>query len=325
MKKIKEKRETDISYLKFENQNSLAARLARPTIDITLARKQAQAKVEGAKDAPESNDRQPLPSESAESEPRQPFVPPTLTPSVASTIERMINVRREERLRRESASEALKQKLAEARQAREEREREGLLNKRAKAQSATSESSGQEIAAPAVDTDAAARRERILQMARDLAAKRREERLIRESRSTEPSNANRANRKPLFHQTKHRSITQPEEIMDIETEETESSYRGPDFTGPEQISENLSEVYRPAAEAHKVSTDMQSGRIRGGNYSAYVPPTVASSFAIPPRELGAARLAEVALSHQRTIGLASRGHTVDLVAAALKPKAVVKK
>ena len=113
--------------------------------------------------------------------------------------------------------------------------------------------------------------------------------------------------------------------MDIETEETESSHSGPDFTGPEQISENLSEVYWPAAEAHKVSTDMQSGRIRGGNYSAYVSPTVASSFSIPPHELGAVRLAEVALSHQRTIGLASRSHTADLVAAALQPKAVAKK
>lgn len=325
MNQIKAKRETDISYLKFENQNSLAARLARPTIDITLARQQAQAKGEEAKGAPESNHGQTLPSENAESEPRQPFVPPTLTLSVSSTIERMISVRREERLRRESASQALKQKLAEARQAREEREREGLLNKRAKAQSATPESSGQEIAAPAVDTDAAARRARILQMARDLAAKRREERLIRESRSTESSNANRANKKPLFHQTNRQSITQSEEIMDIETEETESSHSGPDFTGPEQISENLSEVYWPAAEAHKVSTDMQSGRIRGGNYSAYVSPTVASSFSIPPHELGAVRLAEVALSHQRTIGLASRGHTADLVAAALQPKAVAKK
>ncbi|KJA28515.1 hypothetical protein HYPSUDRAFT_197364 [Hypholoma sublateritium FD-334 SS-4] len=325
--KIKAKRETDISYLKFENQNSLAARLARPTIDITLARQQAQAKDEGLEGVPKSNDEQTLPSESVKSETRQPFVPPTLTPSVANTIEHMISVRREERLRRESASLALKQKQAEARQAREERERERLLNKQAKAQSAIEESSEQEIATPAVDTDAAERRARISQMAQDLAAKRRQERLLRETRSVTSSNTSHANNKQPSHRAGKKSNRQSTEVIDFEPEEEidSSMYGGPALTGPEQISENLSEVYRPAAEAYKTSADLQIGRIRGGTYDAYVPSPVASSYAIPPHQLGAVRLAEQALSHQRDIGLASRGYTVDLVAAALKPKPVVKK
>lgn len=324
--KIKAKRETDISYLKFENQNSLAARLARPTIDITLARQQAQAKDEGAEGAPKSNDEQALPSESVKSEPRQPFVLPTPTPSVANTIEHMISVRREERLRRESASLALKQKQAEERQAREERERERLVNKQAKAQSSIKESSEQEIAAPAVDIDAAERRARISQMARDLAAKRRQDRLLRETRSAASSNTSYANNNHPFHRVGRKSNHQPEEIMDFEPEVIDSSlYGGPSFTGPEQISENLSEVYRPAAKAYKTSTDLQFGRIRGGIYHVYVPSPVASSYWYSPDQLGAVRLAEQALSHQRDIGLASRGYTVDLVTAALKPKPVVKK
>lgn len=352
MNERKAREQTDINYLKFENENSLAARLARPTIDITLARQQAdqkpgkldeQAVRKYADEAAQASPVMDKPIQFATSRgvytvdellgiadsqreasanTRTPNIAPARTYSDSQNMEIMEARRREARFVREALHQSLKEKQKKEMVEREKRQEERQLNKMAKAHAAIQEFKPfeEQIESPARPSNAglAERAATIRTKATESARKRMEERLKRERNvSTFPHN--RRQDRPTS-----RTNQRQQESFEIEfLDESLESNNGPEFKGPEPVSTNLFETFQPAVQAYKAVADLQAGRIHGGDYSAYVPRSLAS-FATPPLELGAARLAELALSHRRDVSLPSRKHTVHLIASALKPKQVQK-
>lgn len=99
------------------------------------------------------------------------------------------------------------------------------------------------------------------------------------------------------------------ELTPIESTEVEGDAEGfrPEFTGPPTPS-NLLDIfsvpYRPSSEQ---------------DYSHYATHTP-NAFATPPDALGAIRFAEVTLSHQRSVALPQRKHTINLISRACAPK-----
>ncbi|KAF8203935.1 hypothetical protein BJ912DRAFT_1052696 [Pholiota molesta] len=320
---LRAKRSTaDINYLKFENEKSLAARLARPTIDLTLARKQALEKnaQPPASDAAEAMPN--APSEQAES--------PSPLPTPAAILESMITQRREARLKRESERLAQKQRAEaeravyeELRLAREARKKEIEQEKKAKIHSAINEfqplSAQLSTFKKTVDPQAEKRREYIVKLAADLAEKRKLEREEREKEYMESEQSTRKDRRQSFSSSRRPTSSLVQEDEDFENELSEieqSSYEAeePQLLPPTPLVDLFLRGRRKSV----------SDRTEGGDYSLYVPPS--TSFGTTPDELGAAGVAQVALSHRRDVSLPQRHQSLELINKALvrksKPRAV---
>lgn len=321
---LRAKRSTaDINYLKFENEKSLAARLARPTIDITLARKQAlennaqspaQSPVPDAVEAVSE-----APSERAE-------LPGSLPTPSANTLEYMITQRREARLKRESERLAQKQRAEaerlqyeELRLSREARRKEIEQEKKAKAHSAINDFQplSEQLSLPkkTADPQAEQRREYIAKLAAGLAEKRKLEREEREKEYMESGQLTRRNRKQSLSSSRRpTSSLVRKEDEDFQTQLSEmeqSEYEAfePQLLAPTPLADVLTRDWHKSV----------SERTRGGDYSHYVPlsPKV---FRTTPDKLGAAEVAQAALSHRRDVSLPQRRHSLELIHKALDRK-----
>ncbi|KAF9486461.1 hypothetical protein BDN70DRAFT_870006 [Pholiota conissans] len=313
---------TDINYLKFENEKSLAARLARPTIDITLAREQAQTQT------PEQTDAATAEALSEEAETSD-YIPGSLPAS--ATIERMINQRREARLEREREHLAQKQR-AEAERAQYEELRilraahrkEVEEEKRAKIHASLNDFrplTEESNMARTVDSEVDVRRAQLAKLAADLAAKRRLEREARE-KELALSGLVRREKKPS-QSLSHRMATSDAKRKEEEEFQIQLNEEGvigsfePQFQDPEPPINGTT-----LAKIFQVST-VKANTIRGGDYSSYITPS-AEAFSTSPDELGAVSLAGVALSHRRDVSLPQRHQSLELISKALARKTASK-
>ncbi|KAF8971688.1 hypothetical protein BDZ97DRAFT_1752958 [Flammula alnicola] len=248
---------TDISYLKFESNQSLAARLARPTLDLSLARENAAATGSPTSDSAQT--------------PKEPEKP---TPTPTFSLEDLTRQRREARLQREADRAAWKAKEAAWKAEKEAREREKTHAAIRDFRPLTNINNTPSLItqlSEAVESHAY-----IAKLASESATKRREARLQREVEGLSSDQRNvstgRRSRGPSSSTRKRKDAkSQQEEDESLELQlNQESDSRGfePEFKGPEKISDTLIEVV-----GREKTPPLQFGHIAGGNYSHFVTPS----------------------------------------------------